>query len=120
GCKGREAWRAEAGTMVQRLPMIPGSYVVSTWVTNASGSDWENKTGYISAGSTQLIVLDSPFDDTTINGSIVVAGTVADPLVANVTIGLNGVNTSIPVTDSNFSAIVNLTTISTLVVSAVD
>jgi hypothetical protein len=47
-----------------------------------------------------------------------IAGNVSDPGIANVTVAVNGVNTSIPVMGFNFSTVTNVTTPATLVVSA--
>ncbi|WOX55907.1 PKD domain-containing protein [Methanoculleus palmolei] len=98
----------------------PGLYDVRLLVTDASGSDWENKSGYISVSSSELLTITSPLDDTVANGNITVAGKVGDPTVSNVTLNHNGVSSIVPVQDGSFSAEVNLSAVNTIIVTAVD
>ncbi|MDD4470420.1 MAG: DUF2341 domain-containing protein, partial [Methanoculleus sp.] len=67
------------------------------------------------------ITVTSPHDDTvSAGGNVTVAGTVADTAITSLTLTHNGVSSTIPVEDGNFSAVVNLTDANTIVVSGVD
>ena len=96
-----------------------GSYDVRLFVTDASGSDQENKAGYISVSSSELLTITSPLDDTVANGNVTVAGRIGDPAVSSVTLTHNGVSSTIPVQDGNFSTTVNLSAVNTIIVTAV-
>jgi len=70
--------------------------------------------------SPDLITMSSPLDDTvSAGGNVTVAGSVYDTAIDNLTLTHNGVNSTIPVQDGNFSTLVNLTAANTITISGV-
>jgi len=67
------------------------------------------------------ITLTSPIDDAVgAGGTVTVAGNVSDPAITSLTLTHNGVSSTIPIKDGNFSAEVTLADANTIVVSGVD
>ncbi len=67
------------------------------------------------------ITITSPLDDTVPSGeNVTVAGNVSDTSIPSLTLTHNGVPSTIPVQDGNFSAVVNLTAANTIVISGTD
>ena len=73
------------------------------------------------SSTTSPITIISPHDDTVgAGGNVTVAGNVSDITVSSLTLTHNGVASTVPVGDGNFSAVVNLTAANTIVISGVD
>lgn len=66
------------------------------------------------------IVITSPWDDTVSNGSVTVAGRTVDKTITSATISNNGVTTTVPVSDGNFSAIIDINGVTNITISAID
>jgi len=97
----------------------PYAISASAQDTHPLMGSWQDGSIAFSAGSTAITVT-SPIDDTVASGNITVAGNVSDSAITTLTLTHNGVQSVIPVQDGNFSAVVNLTTANTIVISGVD
>ncbi|WP_265581572.1 NosD domain-containing protein [Methanofollis aquaemaris] len=67
-----------------------------------------------------VITILKPIEDDVSSGNITVTGNVTDPAITNVTLVHNGVSSLVPVVDGNFSAVMNLTVVNTVTISAED
>ncbi|HJH28743.1 MAG TPA: VWA domain-containing protein, partial [Methanosarcinaceae archaeon] len=82
---------------------IPGSYITH-WIEDES--PW--------------IIINSPFDDTASNESIIVSGTADILITSDITLTHNGDSFTLPLENGHFSTIVDLVDINNITITAVD
>ncbi|MCK4270595.1 MAG: PEGA domain-containing protein, partial [Methanogenium sp.] len=97
----------------------PGLYTVSLTAGNACGENSTTKNDYTNV-TVPSIEIHSPIDDRVASGDITVAGNVYDSAITGLTLIHNGVQSTIPVQNGNFSAVVTLTAANNITISGID